>query len=55
VTNLVGIAKIQGLDIHSPKFNSGLFRVQWTDTEAILTKVLGENPEVKWTVWTGED
>lgn len=51
VEAMVQIAKIQGAPIHSPKFNSGLFRIPWADTEQRLRTVLQKYPEVKWTIW----
>jgi ADP-ribose 1''-phosphate phosphatase len=35
--------------IHSPKFNSGLFRVPWPETEAVLKRLLPDG--ITWTVW----
>jgi ADP-ribose 1''-phosphate phosphatase len=36
--------------IYSNKFNSGLFRVPWENTEDVLTTVLNEYPNRKWVV-----
>lgn len=39
-------------NIHSNKFNSGLFGVPWNETESILKDALKRYPEITWTVWT---
>lgn len=39
-------------DYHSPRFNSGLFRVPWVHTEALLESALALYPDATWTVWT---
>lgn len=39
------------INIHSNKFNSGLFRVQWNLTEKIITEALAKYPNLDWTVW----
>lgn len=36
----------EGLEIHMPKINAGLFKVPWEETEAILKKVVPENQKV---------
>jgi ADP-ribose 1''-phosphate phosphatase len=43
-------------EVHSNKFNSGLFNVPWEYTEAVLRGTLGSFPEVEvtWTVWDPE-
>jgi len=40
------------LEVHSNKFNSGLFRVPWTTTEAIIENFLTIYPNLQWIVWT---
>jgi hypothetical protein len=37
--------------VASPKFNSGLFRVEWIHTERLLTARLAEHRMVEWTVF----
>jgi hypothetical protein len=37
-------------EVYSNKFNSGLFSVPWSKTEAILEKELKSYPEITWTV-----
>lgn len=54
VETMVGIAKVHAMDIHSPRFNSGLFKIPWDETEERLKSVLENYPDVKWTVWTGK-
>jgi len=49
---LIRLASMQGKEIHSPKINSGLFRVPWEQTEAVLIKALEKHPEINWTVWS---
>jgi ADP-ribose 1''-phosphate phosphatase len=51
VRELISHAKRTGLEIHSPKFNSGLFKVSWPETEARILPELEAVPEVKWVVW----
>lgn len=41
-------------EIHSPKINSGLFNVPWTDTEAVIASAL-EGLPIKWVVWELDD
>lgn len=40
--------------VYSPKFNSGLFRVPWHESEKILKDFLTLRPDIHWTVveWT---
>jgi hypothetical protein len=40
------------IEIHSPKINSGLFRVSWPSTELKIKQFLKNNPNVTWTVWS---
>ena len=41
------------LEIHSNKFNSGLFRVPWEQTEAVIEEELKAfGKDRKWTVWS---
>lgn len=42
------------VEVHSPRFNAGLFGVPWERTEAILKLFLAMNPNITWTVWTPE-
>lgn len=42
---------LSGVQFHSPRFNSGLFKVPWTQTEAVLREVV-DAYNVNWTVWT---
>ncbi len=42
-------------EIHSNKFNSGLFGVPWEKTEAVIKKVLANYPEIIWNVWCYEE
>ena len=44
-------------EIHSNKFNSGLFGVPWEDTAVVLagTLKLYGPPHLKWTVWEYDD
>jgi ADP-ribose 1''-phosphate phosphatase len=44
--------KSELVEIHSPKINSGLFRVPWDKTEAKIKEFLTRHPNVTWTVWT---
>lgn len=37
--------------VHSPKINSGFFRVPWERTEALINEFLSTKPTVTWTVW----
>lgn len=39
------------ISIHSNKFNSGLFRVPWSETENIINSALANHPNLQWTVW----
>jgi ADP-ribose 1''-phosphate phosphatase len=39
------------LEIHSNKFNSGLFGVPWAKTEKIVNTCLEYFPDQKWVVW----
>lgn len=41
------------LEVHSNKFNSGLFRVPWEQSEGILRQCLKANTwlGIEWTVW----
>jgi len=41
-----------GAEIHSPKFNSGLFGVPWELSEYVLEKALETRPDITWVVWT---
>jgi ADP-ribose 1''-phosphate phosphatase len=40
------------IEIHSNRFNSGLFNVPWEHTETALKGVLLDFPKVTWIVWT---
>lgn len=42
-----------GIEIHSPKINSGLFGVPWEKTENIIKKALTKYNELSiiWTIW----
>jgi ADP-ribose 1''-phosphate phosphatase len=41
------------LPIHSNKFNSGLFGVEWEDTENVLLEVMKQTSyNQEWTVWS---
>lgn len=41
-----------GIEIHSPKINSGLFAVPWKDTEAVIEEELKAcGKDIKWVVW----
>lgn len=42
-------------EIHSNKFNSGLFGVPWEKTEEVLKKCLEEFPMFRWVVWCNEE
>jgi ADP-ribose 1''-phosphate phosphatase len=42
------LGKIQ--EIHSPKINSGLFRVPWEETEKVINDILPKLNK-KWVVW----
>lgn len=39
------------IHIHSPKINSGLFRVPWEQTEAVIEEAIKDREDVTWTVW----
>lgn len=39
------------VEIHSPKINAGLFRVEWEKTEKIILKLIDDYPLLTWTVW----
>ena len=43
-------------EVHSNKFNSGIFNVPWKDTEIILKGVMAlyGPPDLTWTVWDPE-
>ena len=41
----------EDVEIHSPKINSGKFRVPWEQTEALIEEYLEKNPHIKWVVW----
>ena len=45
-----GTSKGQDLVIYSNKFNSGLFKVSWKDTEYVILKVLEMCPGLTWIV-----
>lgn len=41
-----------GMEIHSPKINSGLFAVPWEDTAKIIEQELKAcGKDIKWVVW----
>lgn len=39
------------IEVHSPKINSGLFKVPWEITEGIIKTCLKKYPNVKWVIW----
>jgi ADP-ribose 1''-phosphate phosphatase len=43
----------QPIEIHSNKFNSGLFRVPWEESEKVIEKYLNQHPNLHWVVWSG--
>jgi ADP-ribose 1''-phosphate phosphatase len=46
--------QIETIKIYSPKINSGLFRVPWEETSAIIERSVKEfnlNKKIEWTVW----
>lgn len=47
-------SQIKYKEIHSPKINSGLFNVPWTDTEGVIASAL-EGLPIKWVVWELDD
>jgi ADP-ribose 1''-phosphate phosphatase len=54
IEDLVSQLKIESgkaIDIHSNKFNSGLFRVPWAETEKVIESFLTKYPNLTWTVW----
>lgn len=40
-----------GTHYHSPKINSGLFKVPWELTAAVIESALAVYPQISWTVW----
>lgn len=54
---LLKYASKYNLEIHSNKFNSGLFSVPWEKTEAILKELLDmeQYKGVEWVVWSLEE
>lgn len=54
---LLRYAMKNNLEVHSNKFNSGLFGVPWEKTEAVLKELLDmeQYRDVKWTVWSLEE
>lgn len=38
------------VEVYSPKINSGLFKVEWSRTEAVLLDQLKNYPNIKWIV-----
>jgi ADP-ribose 1''-phosphate phosphatase len=51
----VQVSLFRDIEIHSPKFNSGLFGVKWEKTEKILNECLQKYPHIKWIVWSQQD
>lgn len=43
--------KNQNVVISSPKINSGLFKVPWEKTEALIETFLVNHPNIKWNVY----
>lgn len=51
-TNKLSCFIVEGQDIHSCKFNAGLFGVPWEETEKMLLDVMNEIGYTRdWTVW----
>jgi ADP-ribose 1''-phosphate phosphatase len=51
VNDLLAKCRSEGLSlVYSNKFNSGLFKVPWVDTEKVLAEVLSGYPEIEWVV-----
>lgn len=40
------------IHFHSPKMNSGLFKVPWDQTKAVINEVLPQYNNILWTVWS---
>ena len=38
-------------EIHSPRINAGLFRVPWSETEALIIDAIKDRKGLRWTVW----
>ncbi len=52
-TNKLNCFIVEGQEIHSCKFNSGLFGVPWEETEKVLLDVMNEiGYNREWTVWS---
>jgi ADP-ribose 1''-phosphate phosphatase len=52
-TNKLSCFIVEGQDIHSCKFNAGLFGVPWEETEKVLLDVMNEiGYNREWTIWS---